>query len=330
MSNSLDLQILDLHHKIKRRTKILQRLRQLRPEIKALQTRIELLDKSLIKAGLQIERWQKKLDSNLYQFFFSLFQDKEELEDLMEEENHQYYLKIMKLKDMQQQLELLLFEKKVLEEKTEEFQHLEYHLKKLMNKREKLVSQKTPQRDIKKELGEEQENIFFQRMLIKEMEEALRVGTLCKKHLDELLRDLGKVHDQDRFEMSGQGRYSSQDKKKFGKRLKDSCHLTGQELRQFNIQLKDISQSLQLDYEEQYEYFERFTENIYDILISSSSGRSNLKKVLLHLNHLRNDVIKLTDRLLKDIEKAEESIKKSELKKEYLILLDINLREKKG
>jgi hypothetical protein len=330
MSESLDQKILAAHQELKTRDKIDRHLEHLNDSFLQLEKRIQMLEKGLLEAGKQLERRQKMADSPMYQLFQFLFQPELETESEIEQENHQYYLKVMELKDMRKQQDLLLFEKKVLLEKKVKLQSLDQELKKMLRKKEYDFSEWSKEDQYRDDLAEEQENIFFQRMLIQEMEEVIQAASLCRDKLNDLIRDITQVHDTDIFEMYGQGRYSSQDKIKFGRRLRAGCDFIGKHLRELNIQLKDISVALQIDYQDRYQYFETFTERFYDILLSSVNGQFSLRELSLHLIHIRNDVIKIIDKMIKDIERSERSIKRSERKKELLILLEIKNRKKKS
>ncbi len=329
MSESLDDKILQAYNDIKQKEKISKHLIHLNISIQKLKERIDWLDGDLRKAGTKLDRWQKIADSSVYQFLHFLLQNREEVEDLIERENHQYYLKILELNDLKQQLELLLFEKKVLEEKNDKLQHIDYQLKKLLKEKEKNYTEDLKNDQYKKDLAEEQQNIFFQRALIEEMEDALQLGNLCKKTLNEIISDIKKVYDVDKLNMYGIDQYSKEEKKKFIEKLTAACNFVGRHLQQFNIELKDISVSLQIDYQKDFRHFELFTKRFYGIFYSSSSANDSLGKLSKHLNHLRNEVIKWVDKLMADIERAERSIKRSERKKELIILLDIKRTERK-
>lgn len=328
MSKSLDEKILQAHQELKTRDKIHRRLTHIDASLEQLGERIEWLDKDLLKAGLELERRLKIADSPMHQLFQFLFQPGQESESEIEQENHRYYLKVMELKDMQKQSDLLLFEKKVLEEKLENLKNLDLELKKMLRKKEYDFFLRSKEDKYRDYLAKEQEHIFFQRMLIKEMEEAMQAAYSCRNTLNEVIKDLAQVHDTEQFLQSDRGRYLSQGKKAFANQLKLNCDLLGRQLRDLNIQLKDISISLQIDYQNEYQYFERFTEQFYDILLSSSAAQLRLKKLSLFLHRILDDVSKIFEQMVKDIELSERSIKRSERKKELLILLEIKYRNR--
>jgi hypothetical protein len=327
MSESLDEKILAAYQELKTRDKIDRHLEHLNESFLQLEKRIQILEQNLLEVGKQLERRQKKSDSPVYQLFQSLFQPEQEMESAIEQENHQYYLKVMELKDMRKQQDLLLFEKKVLLEKKVKLSSLDQELKTMLRKKEYDFSNWSREDKYRDDLAKEQEHIIFQRLLIKEMDEAMQAAYSCRNTLNDVIKDLAEVQDTEQFIMSGQGRYLSQGKKVFANRLKLSCDLLGRQLRDLNIQLKDISLSLQIDYQEEYQYFERFTEQFYEILLSSSGAQLRLKKLSSFLHRLRDDMSKIFDQMVKDIERSKRSIKRSERKKELLILLDIKNRK---
>lgn len=328
MSKSLDEQILDTYQALKTRDKIEKRLHHLEESLQQLEERIQWLDNDLLNASKQLEQKHKKSDSPMSQLFHYLFQAGEKYDDQLEQDNHQYYLKVMELKDMQKQRDLLLFEKKVLEEKKENIKNVDQELKKMLHQKEYDISEWQPGDQFRDDLIDEQENIFFQRLLIKEMEEVMQEAYLCRNTLNEFIRDMALVTKAYHFTQKGQWKPSFQEKKAFEKRLKADFDFIGQHLRELNIQLKDISVSLKLDYQDEYRYFEDFTKIFYNILLTSYSARYSFEKLNEHLNNIRNDVVKIMDDMAKGIERSERSIKRSERKKELIIILGVKKSKK--
>jgi hypothetical protein len=193
----------------------------------------------------------------------------------------------------------------------------------MFHKKEYDFSEWHPNDLFRTDLLKEQENIFFQRMLIKEMEEASHAASVCQTTLKNLIKDIEQISLEEKISTNIQGHSLSKDEIKIALQLKQACDFLGKHLRDLNIQLKDISISLQVDYQSKYQYFERFTEDIYLILASFSHNQKRLKRLLRHLNHIQKNVTKILEKMIKDIEFSKRSIKRSERKKELLILLAI-------
>ncbi len=327
MSKSLDEKILEAYQELKKQGKINRHLEHINVSLQKLEGRINWLDEDLIKAGRELVRRQDAADSRMYQLFQYLFQPEEETESKIEQENHQYYLKVMELKEMKKQRDLLLFEKKVLQEKKENLKLLDLQLKKMLEKKEFDFSEWSKNDEYRSALSAEQEHIFFHRLLIKEMEEVLQEARLCRDTLNDLIEDLEKVQGLDFSKKFRQGQFSSGEKIALGRRLQKGSDFLGKHLRELNIQLKDISVSLEIDYQDEFQYFEDFTEKFFHILLTSNTTQLSLEKLSLQLHQIRNDVLKIMDNMLKDIGLSERSIKRSERKKELLILLEIKHRK---
>ena len=271
-------------------------LKALHDQIKEEETRLLELDKAVDQQLKDFESLQKLSVKGL---FYKVLGNKEE----QLEKERQEYLKVnLEYKDAKESLELLEYEKGVIEQKVGDIEALKSRLEALKKKREEeILLNPGPVQTALKKLYDQMDQINF---LQKEISEAIQAGVRAEQETGQVLSHLNNAIKWGQWDMmNSKSRYYDHMKHSAVDRAMDTAYRAKKSLRVFQQELKDIDDTdydLHIDVEESGRFMDIFFDNlISDWIVQNKikNVKSNVSavhdKVRLILATLENDVNKL-------------------------------------
>lgn len=286
-------------------------LKSLLDQIKEAEDRLVTLDKAVEK---QLKEFEELQQLSIKGLFYKVLGSKEE--QLAKE--RQEYLKLnLEFKEAKESLELLEYEKRVIEKKVGDIEALKARLEALKTKREEeiLLNQGPVQTALKK-IYEKQDQIDF---LHKEIAEAIQAGLRAEEDTRQVLMHLDNAIKWGQWDMmNSKSRYYDHMKHSAVDRAMDTAYRAKQNLRVFQQELSDIDDT---DYDLHIDVAEsgRFMDIFFDNLISDWIIQNKIKNVKSNVSAVYDKVRLILATLENDVKKLNEDRKSLEVQKDQLL-----------
>ncbi|MDF1695841.1 MAG: hypothetical protein P1U56_08425 [Saprospiraceae bacterium] len=270
--------------------------------VEELESILEKKDKIESNMAKELEDINELEKMGMKSIFYKVLGNKE---DQLEKERQEYLQVTLQHKEILNALEVVEFEKKILEKKMLVIEDLESELEGLKSQREKEIMS-TPG-NLRNEL-----NLLFRKIddnhkYRVELGEASIMGEKTFESLQVIFAHMKKARDWGNWDMfdSGRGRYHKSMKHNAIDRAMAEISRSKLLLRKFNKELSDVgysNQRLAL----QVESIERFPGIIFDNLISDWIVQTKIKSVLGTIENLMDDVQMILKSLMKEKTNSED------------------------
>ena len=238
--------------------------------------------------------------SNLPRLFSSMLKNDEEQ---MEIEKQEYLHAAIKYKEANQMLELLEFERKVLEEKLLKERAVKEELDAALRYRSRQISQEYP--GLISELSSLDLRADQQMALVRELREAIIVGAKVLQLLQKMVEQLGKVREW--------GLWNSQDQQSARQeawidQAQQLSYQIKQLLQEFEDELEDIYKFQRIKGVYRFEELTHFTDIYTNRLISDWIVRKKIQASLSNVQAVQDSITRIVQSLKQEVKQAEISI----------------------
>lgn len=263
------------------------------------------LEKLAIKEGAYLLRSEKELEDvkrleklGLKSLFNKVIGN---LNEQIEKERQEYLLAVMKHKSIQEEIELLEYEKELLIKRYKKPGQLNEDLNKLVKKKEFML--KSHDTKFSKELFKKESELGRYKLLEQKANRVKQKAEEAQKILNQILRELNDVMD---WPPSGKATLSSYAKKKYIDKARTKSVQAKVRLEEF------IEISIKLYKEEPIKYdlssFESFLDRFYNNLITDYVVKSQLERTISDVESTLNDLSRALNVIDEDIEKQNQLI----------------------
>ncbi len=247
--------------KLDRLKKVGSRLEDLNQEIAELQSKVAHLVKQVDKESEDIETLKKMGVKSL---FYKVLGSKEEQ---LEKERQEYLEANLRYDEVRKSLDLLKYERQILEDKIRTLPATERHYQELLKAREKEIIAADPKlaakiNSIDAQISEREKMIF-------EVDEAMAVGRGAVHLLDQVLHNLNQAVNWGQWDMAGRkGRMTGHMKHRQIDMAKDMAYKAKISLTQFEKELRDVYGPEDFGLTVRIPTFSSFTDIFFDNLIT--------------------------------------------------------------
>lgn len=308
MSDTSQL-IRDTFEEVQQKKRIQRYLDDLNGQLKAEYANLDRLEKKLTKEFKDIERLEKLSIKGL---FHSVLGSKVEQ---MEKERQEYLQASLKFDEAKKTVELLEFERKVLEDKLKGLQQLEGKFKQLMKQREEELVQSNSQegQQILDLVLKIDENIARSHNLTALFNEGVKILDL----LNRMINHLSRARNWGQWDMYGDRRGAVHFKHSAIDNAKNLAFHAKNLLRRYEYELQLLFGSQNFNLNIHMNDFSRFTDIFFDNLISDwiiqqkiSNALSNVKSVSDKVKRVQGSLQSELQRLQSENHQLEEQRKK--------------------
>ncbi len=291
---------------------IQRHLDQLNVQLKEAYEDLDSLEKQLEKEFRDIEKLEKL---SLKGLFHQVLGSKEEQ---IEKERQDYLQVSLKFDEAKKSVDLLEYERSVLEKKVINLEVLQKRLEKLLSMREE-------------ELIRGQTRLGNQILVILDKKDELNAYTSNLKHvkkngaasialLDRMIGYLQRARNWGQWDMTGRRGGSSYMKHDAIDKAKDLSYQVKHILVRFKEDLRHIYGPASIDLSIHFASFNRFTDVFFDNLISDWIIQQKIQNALSNVQSVRDRVLRIMQSLDADVQKSQEEIQALEQKRRDLVL----------
>ena len=283
----------ELQKQIKKTLEEVRQIDKIKKHLEDLEVRLATAYTAQSKLVKILEQEYEDLDQleklSLKSLFHKVLGSKKEQ---MEKERQEYLQASLKYDEHQKTVELLEYEKKVLEEKLDNKGDLSAGLKKLLKKREREIIKGNARGG--KQLLKIQKKIERQEFIITEVREAMKVGKEAFNVLEQMLGFLRTARNWGRWDMGKGGRRTAHFKHSNIDRARERAYLAQQLLNRFERELRDVYDHVErLNLNIELDSFSRFMDVFFDNLISDWVIQQKIQNALSNVNGVRDRVLRM-------------------------------------
>jgi len=236
-------------------------------------------------------------------------------EEQLEKERQEYLEVLLLFNEKKKELELIEYEKELLNKKTSSLPQLENKLEALKNNREKeiLKSHSNVAQELLQLAKKNDDNTFLKREVL----EAFKVGQSLIQVLNKILEYLSQAKNWGHHDMSGRGRHAGYAKRQAIDRANAYVHEAHRYIQHYQKELKDVG--LRVNINLQTESFNSFLDFFFDNLISDWIVQKKIKNTIGQVHGTREQVIELNNSLESEVAKLEEIMKDIEQQRSHIL-----------
>lgn len=281
--------------------------------------------KELEQAYRQLSQLEKKLDKeyqdwkqleslSVKSLFHKVLGSKEEQ---IEKERQEYLQASLKYNEFKKSVDILEYEKGLLEKKLVDVTLLENKLKTLKKKRaQELIRSGSPQGiELREILKKSDEQI----VLKNELRNALDSGNKAQRILEQMIAHLQKAKNWGNWDMMGKGHYASYSKHDAIDRARETAYNAKHLLSRFQQELYSLGAG-SFNFDIKIDAMGSFTDVFFDNLISDWIIQQKIKNALSNVFSVRDKVNRIMQSLDNDFLKVEDNLKRLEEAKEQIII----------
>ena len=283
------------------------------------------LSEDLKRANQELSANEKRLDKDLKDIerleklsikglFYKVLGSKEEQ---IEKERQEYLQTALKHKELKKKIELLEYEKSLIDKKIGSISTFKKKLTNLKKKRqdELMWSGSEAGKKLKKILNSQDQLVVHTR----EFQEALTEGQACTKDLNAVLAYLKKAKNWGNWDMMSKGRTADYYKRDAMDRARDISYHAQRSLDRFERELQDIGRG-NLDFDIRLESNKGFMDFFFDNLISDWIVQQKINNSLKKVSLVKKQVSKICKSLSQHIKEMEHDFNGLESEKDSLLL----------
>ena len=295
--------ILDKYQDFER---IQKHLKSLDEELKKGYKDLDKMEKILEKQGDDVEELERL---SLKGIFHKMLGSKKEQ---LDKERQEYLQAALKRNEHKKSVELLEYEKKILEEKLEKLKNIPAQAEELIKQREKdLMKSGSP---VGMRILTISKQIDENRKLKREIAEAVQAGNDALLVLREMEGYLKNARNWGNWDMYGGRRMTSYVKHSNIDKARARLHKAQHLLNRFEDELRDVYNPRQLNLSLNLDSFTRFIDIFFDNLISDWIVQQRIRNALSNVQAVRDRVSRLLGTL--EMDNGELKIKVRQLQKE--------------
>ncbi len=263
----------------------------------------------------EFEDLQKLEGNSLKSVFYKVLGSKEEQ---LEKERQEHLQASMKYDAAKKSLDLLTYERSVLEKKLTDADVLKSKVELLKKKRaEEIMASGSLAGQRMLEIVTEGD---AHRHIQNEIDEALSVGSRASDLLGQIVNNLRQASNWGQWDMSGRRRSASYTKHSYIDRARSLSHSAHNILRQFEIELRDVYRQQNYGLDVEIASFSRFTDVFFDNLISDWVVQQKIQNSLSSVVAVRDKVNRLMGNLQADDNKILNELDRLEAEYEALVM----------
>jgi len=311
---NLQQQLKEKIEEFRTQQKITQHLAKLDQRIAKEQTKLEQTLKKLEEENADVEKLEKM---SIKSVFHNILGNKEKQ---LEKERQDYLQAALKYDEHRKTIELLEYERGVLDQKNEQAADIEKEIERLVELRKQELLNKNPKAG--QQLIKISSSIDHHHKMMIEMEEAIQVGTKASQVLAQMVNSLRQAKNWGTWDMIDGKRMSSYIKHSRLDTARQLSYKAKQMLIRFEDELNDIYQyeRAQFDFSLNFESFGRFTDIFFDNLISDWIIQQKISNALATVRSTNDKLVRTVNYLRADIPKHKTKIEKLETNKMDLIV----------
>lgn len=300
---------LESYHQLLR---IDRHLHELKKQLEDAYKDLESFEIKLRKEFNDIEKLEKLSIKGL---FHKVLGSKEEQ---IEKERQEYLQVSLKYDEVKKSVELLEYERDLLQPKTKGLPLLEKKLNKLIKQREKLlIESNTP---AGKQILDILLVIDTNREFINNVEQVKKTGQDVTLILDKMVEHLRQAKNWGQWDMAGRQRGASYLKHNQIDRARDLSYHVKHLLVRFENDLRHIYGQEQFNLSFEFTSFNKFTDIFFDNLISDWIVQQKIQNALSNVLTVRDKVIRILQSLNVEISKADSKLTQLEDQRKQLII----------
>lgn len=272
------------------------------------------LDRYEEKLDKEYNDWQQLESLSVKSLFHKVLGSKEEQ---IERERQDYLQASLKYNEFKKSVDILEYEKSLLEKKLLDISLLQNKLKTLKKRRtqELLMSNSPKGVELKNILRKSDEQL----VLRNEIRSAVTAGNQSSQMLDKMLSYLQQAKNWGNWDMMGKGRMASYNKHDAIDRAKDAASHSKHLLNRFQQELYSLGAG-NFSFDITMDSLSSFTDIFFDNLISDWIMQQKIKNALSSVFSVRDKVERIVQSLENDLKKIDENINELKLVKERIIL----------
>lgn len=292
--------------------RIERHLKQLSEQLSKAYLDLEKFEKELKKEFADIENLEKLSVKGL---FHQILGSKEEQ---IEKERQEYLQASLKYDEAKKSVELLEYERNLLQGKSENLSRIEKELNALIKKREKLLIESDS------ESGKKILDLLLimdtHREFINNVSEAKNSGNEVVLLLDKMIQHLTQARSWGQWDMAGKQRGASYMKHNQIDRARDLSYHAKHLLVRFEDDLKQIYGVQKFNLDIELDSFSRFTDIFFDNLISDWIVQQKIQNALSNVQSVRDKIIRFIQSMDVEINKATAKLSELESQRKKIII----------
>lgn len=273
---------------------------------------LAVIEKQLKKEQRDVEKLEQ---TSLRSMFRKVLGDREQQ---LEKERQEYLAVSLRYNELTKSADLLTYELEVLEKKLADEEQLAIKVDSLMKKREEELMKDDPV--IGKELLLIHRKMDRQHIALKDVDEAIAMGTRAFQVLEAMLVELRKARNWGQYDMMGDRGVASFVKHRTIDKARNMATQARHYLMRFREELQDVYQDVQLNIHIDLGDFSRFTDIFFDNLISDWVVQQKIKKALQQVKNAADEVAYALKALQGEKPKIEAELENLEKLREKTIL----------
>jgi len=263
----------------------------------------------------EFEDLQKLEGNSLKSVFYKVLGSKEQQ---LEKERQEHLQASMKYEAAKKSLDLLTYERGVLEKKLTDADILKSKIELLKKKRaEEIMASGSLAGQRMLEIVTENDAHHY---LQNEIEEAVSVGSRASDMLGQIITNLRRASNWGQWNMSGRRRTSSYTKHSYIDRARSLSHSGQNILRQFEVELRDVYRQQNYGLNVEIASFSKFTDIFFDNLISDWVIQQKIQNSLSSVVSVRDKVNRLVGSLQTDENKILDKLDRLQAEYDALVL----------
>ncbi len=316
MAERLNTQLRRAYLDLKRKSKIENFLRELNARKPILKKELVHLNNLMAKEYLDVVRLEKKRIRPLFQFFLGT------LEEALDKERQEFLLAVLNHQAKEQELKSIYFQEKVLSEKLIELKSSKKDFEKIKKKYFIQVNLNDPKKA--KRLTGIRIHILEVQGNIREIKEALAAAKKSTPYLDGLRNELQQLNPWgltgSNLDMGGKGRMSSYKKKKFIDKTKVKALKTKKQLDKFELELRDVSNSIKVNFDVELLSIKEFLDVFFDNLITDWIVKDKIESAIMSIDIIQDRILRTEKVLQFEKDRFESEIKTWETRSNEILL----------
>lgn len=306
---SLQKQLIESANEVTRLQKVRSRLDQLNQEIADTQGKLEFLVKKVDEESEDIDALNK---TGIKSIFYKILGSKEEQ---LEKERQELLQVNLEYDEVRKSLELLEYERNILEGKVGELPAAEKHHQRLLKRREEEILDSNPV--LAKQIYSIDHEIDLRRKMIFEMQEALNVGADALKLLDNVMNKLQQAQNWGQWNNRRRGMINMS--ARYMDHAKDAAYRARISLQQFERELKDVYGAQNFNLNFRFESSSSFVDVFFDNLITDWVVHQKIQNTFASVRSVRDRTYRLASTLQNEVPKVEQEMNQLAIQRKQLI-----------
>jgi len=285
-SNVVEKALRSAYFDYHRKKKIDQYLVGLKKKRKELIKELAILNRYMKKEYLDIVKLERQGLKPLFNNFLG------SLEEALDKERQEYLLAVLNYQAKEREIKTLDFKAELLNQKSIELNSAEKEYKKIKHKYFLQVNLNSEAK--RKKLSGIRVHVLKFEAILKEIREAEAAGKKSLNYLERLRKELSKITEwgvsKNYNEIGGKGRNSSSKKKKYINKTKQLVFKTANHLDLFELELKDVSKTLKVDFSGEIDSLQSFLKIFFDNLITDWIVKDSIEVAFLSIEMIQEKI----------------------------------------